>query len=305
MFTWFSFVLCTFAEYVALNVWRHLFYYSFFFFLNTLHRCTAFARIFERCSKIEDLGFAGTRPTPAGSNLVVSVLATSFSKGHNQNLRKLDLRDNFFQSNASREALFGALQAAKSLAYLDLGLCELEDDGIKKVCLALFACSLTLEHLDLSGNDVTRHGAKHIADYIRDCGGNLKTLRLEDNLELTSIGVEIIASAFRGSEAGNNIEEIQFNKCLIGAIGARALIDAFGPNGNGLPKLKHIFLNDNSFSDDILSELKVTFDYRLGDLDLNDSNGDSDDKLSEDEEEEEEEDAEKENGEPVADTLGG
>jgi len=49
----------------------------------------------------------------------------------------------------------------------------------------------------------------------------------------------------------------------------------------------------------------VTFDYRLGDLDLNDFNSDADDKLSEDEEEEEEEDAEKENGEPVADTLGG
>jgi hypothetical protein len=69
--------------------------------------------------------------------------------------------------------------------------------------------------------------------------------------------------------------------------------------------LKHIFLNENSFSDDILSELKVTFDYRLGDLDLNDFNSDADDKLSEDEEEEEEEDAEKEDGEPVADTLGG
>jgi Ran GTPase-activating protein (RanGAP) involved in mRNA processing and transport len=219
----------------------------------------------------------------------------------------LDLHDNFFQSNASHEALFRTLQATTCLVYLDLGLCELKDDGIKKVCLALFACSLTLEHLDLSGNYVTRHGAKHIADYIRDCGGNLKALRLEDNQELTSIGVEIIASAFHGSEAGNNIEEIQLNKCLIGAIGARALIAAFGPNGNDLPKLKHIFLNDNSFSDDILSKLQVAFNYRLGELDLNDSDSDADDKLSEDEEEEEEEDAEKdvkeEDLEPVADSV--
>ncbi len=209
----------------------------------------------------------------------------SLNEGHNAYLTKLDLRDNFFQSKASREALFRALQAATSLAYLDLGCCELEDDGIKKVCHALFACSSTLEHLDLSGNDVTRHGAKHIADYIRDCGGNLKTLRLEDNQELTSKGAVIIASAFRGSEDGHNIEEIQLNNCMIGAIGARALIDAFGLNGKDLPKLTNIFLNDNSFSVDILSELKVAFDYRLGELNENDSDGDADDELSDDEEE--------------------
>jgi len=256
---------------------------------------------------MEDLRFSGTRPTPVGSDLVASVLDASLSEGHNLYLMKLDLRDNFFQSKASHEALFRALQASTSLAYLDLGGCELEDDGIKKVCHALFACSSTLEHLDLSGNEVTRHGAKHIADYIRDCGGNLKTLCLEDNLELTSKGAVIIASAFRGSEDGHNIEEIQLNKCMIGAIGARALIDAFGPNGKDLPKLKHIFLNENSFSDDILSELQVAFNYRLGELDLNDSDGDADDELSEDEEEEEEEDAEKdvkeEDGEPVADSV--
>ncbi len=226
-----------------------------------------------------------------GSDLVASVLDASLSEGHNLNMRKLDLRDNFFQSKASHEALFRALQAVTSLSYLDLGGCELEDAGIKKVCHALFACRLTLEHLDLSGNEVTKHGAKHIADYIRDCGCNLKTIRLEDNLELTSKGVAIIASAFRGSEDGHNIEEIQLNKCMIGAIGARALIAAFGPNGNNLPMLRNIFLNDNSFSNDILSELQVAFDYRLGELNDNDSDGDADDELSEDEEED---------GEPVA-----
>ena len=222
-------------------------------------------------------------------------------------MRKLDLRDNFFQSKASHEALFRALQAVTSLSYLDLGGCELEDDGIKKVCHALFACSSTLEHLDLSGNEVTKYGAKHIADYIRDCGGNLKILRLEDNLELTSKGVVIIASAFRGSEDGHNIEEIQLNKCMIGAIGARALIDAYGPNGKDLPKLKNIFLNDNSFSDDILSELEVAFGYRLGELNENDSDGDADDELSDDEEEDEqddvEQDVEEEDGEPVANSV--
>lgn len=230
----------------------------------------------------------------------------SLSEGHNPNLWKLDLHDNDFKSQASHDALFRALVAATSLTYLDLGGCELEDAGIKKVCHALFACRSPLEHLDLSGNEATRHGAKHIAEYIRDCGGSLKTLRLEDNIELTSKGVVCIASAFHSSEDGHNIEEIQLNNCRIGAIGARALIDAFGPNGKDLPYLKTIFLNGNSFSEDVLSELEVAFDYRLGELDDNDSDGDADDDLSDDEAEEcEEEEGEEEGvgGEPVGDSV--
>ncbi len=230
----------------------------------------------------------GTRAGRVGSDIIAWVLATSLGEDRNPNLTKLDLHDNKFTNNASHEALFRALGAAMSLSYLDLGNCDLEDDGIKKVCHALFASNTTLELLDLSGNGVTRHGANHIAEYVRENGGNLKILRLEDNLDLTSKGVVAIASAFRGSEDVHNIEEIQLNSCMIGAIGARALIDAFGPNGNDMPNLNHIYLNGNSFADDVLSEVEVAFGHRLGVMDDNDSNGDADDELSDDEEEQEE-----------------
>ena len=248
-------------------------------------RCREFARIFEKCTRIEDLKFAGVRALRVGSDIIASVLAASLGEGRNPNLTKLDLHDCKFTNNASHDALFRALGSARSLSYLDLGNCDLEDDGIMKVCHALFASNTTLELLDLSGNSVTRHGAKHIAEYVRENGGNLKILRLEDNYELTSKGVVAIASAFRGSEDGYSIEEIQLNSCMIGAIGARALIDAFGPNGKDLPNLKHIFLNGNSFADDVLSEVEVAFDHRLGEMDDNDSDGDADDELSDDEEE--------------------
>lgn len=257
------------------------------------HSCKEFARILEKCTKLVDLRFSGTRAGKAGSDIVASALDASLAGGHNPGLEKLDLCDNVFTNKASYEALFRAIGTTTNLKYLDLRDCELEDDGIKSICHALFECDSALEHLDLSGNSVEKRGAKHIADYIRDCGGKLKTLRVEDN-ELTSKGAVSIAAAFHGSEDGHSIEEIQMNTCLVGAIGARALIDAFGPDGKDLPNLKKIYLNGNSFTDDIVGELEVAFDEKLGEMDDNDSDGDADDDLSEDEDEEEEEEVEEE-----------
>lgn len=256
--------------------------------------CKEFARILEKCTKLEDIRFSSTRAGKEGSDIVASALDASLSEGHNPNLTKLDLCDNNFANKSSHEALFRALGCTKSLTYLNLRDCELEDDGVKKVCHALFECDSALEYLDLSGNDVGKKGAKHIADYIRDCGGKLKVLHLEDNSEITSKGVECIAAAFHGSEDGHSIEEIQLNSCTIGAIGARALIDAFGPEGKDLPNLKKIYLNGNSFTEEVVGELEVAFDDRLGELDDNDSDGDADDDLTDEEEEDDEEDEEEE-----------
>ena len=238
---------------------------------------------------MEDIRFSSTRAGKAGSDIVASALDSSLEMGNNANLQQLDLCGNDFVNKASYEALFRALGTTSSLKYLDLRDCDLEDDGVKKVCHALFESDSALEHLDLSGNGVEKRGAKHIADYVRDCGGKLKILRLEDN-ELTSKGVESIAAAFHSSEDGHSIEEIQLNTCLIGAIGARSLIDAFGPDGKDLPNLKKLHLNGNSFTEEVIGELEVAFDDSLGGLDDNDSDGDADDDLSDDEDEEEEED---------------
>ena len=243
------------------------------------NRCTEFARIFTQCTRIQDLRYAGNRAQRDGSDLLASVLNSSLGNGLNLNLKKLDLYDCAFKTNASHQALFRVLVFAKSLTYLDLGGCGLEDAGVKEVCLALtHGCSI-LEHLDLSGNDVKRYGAEHIASYICKKGRNLKTLRLEDN-KLSCEGAVAIASAFHGREDVPNIEEIQLNICMIGAIGARALIEAFGPNGKNTPNLKHIFLNGNFFADDVLSEVEVAFGQRLGKMDENVSDGDADDELS-------------------------
>jgi Ran GTPase-activating protein (RanGAP) involved in mRNA processing and transport len=110
----------------------------------------------------------------------------------------------------------------------------------------------------------------------------LKVLRLEDN-ELTSKGVELIAAAFHSGEDGHAIEEIVLNANMIGTIGARALIDAFGSDGKDLPNLKSILLNKNSFNGDVVIDLKAAFQEKLGEMDDNDSNEEADDDLSSDE----------------------
>ena len=247
-----------------------------------------------------DIRFSGTRAGKAGSDIVASALDASLMDGHNPGLERLDLADNVFSNKASYEALLRALGTTSNLKYLNLRDCDLEDDGIKSICHALFECDSALEHLDLSGNCVEKQGAKHIADYLRDCGGKLKTLHIEDN-ELTSRGAVSIAAAFHSSEDGHSIEEIQMNTCLVGAIGARALIDAFGPDGKDLPNLKKIHLNGNSFAEDVVGELEVAFDDRLGEMDDNDSDGDADDDLSDEEEDEEEEEPEAEGESPAGD----
>ena len=236
-----------------------------------------------------DIRFSSTRTGKEGSDILASVLDASIAEGHNLNLVKLDLCGNNFANKSSHEALFRALGTTTSLTYLDLCDCDLEDDGVKKICHALFECDSALEYLDLSGNGVEKRGAKHIADYLRDCGGKLKVLHLEDN-ELTSKGVESIAAAFHSSDDGHSIEVIKMNTCEIGAIGARALIDAFGPDGKDLPNLKNIFLNGNSFTEDVLGELEAAFDDRLGEMDDNDSDGEADDNLSDDDDDDDEED---------------
>jgi Ran GTPase-activating protein (RanGAP) involved in mRNA processing and transport len=238
---------------------------------------------------LEDIRFSSTRAGKIGSDIVASALDASLGEGLNPKLVKLDLCDNSFANKASHGALYRALGSTTSLIYLNLRDCDLGDDGVQKICHALFESDSALEHLDLSGNCVEKRGAKHIADYIRDCGGKLKILHLEDN-EMTSKGVESIAAAFHGSEDGHSIEEIQLNTCMVGAIGARALIDAFGPDGKDLPNLKKMFLNGNSFAEDVLGELVVAFDDRLGEMDDNDSDGDADDNLSDDDEEDDGED---------------
>eukprot|EP00985_Skeletonema_marinoi_P020965 scaffold12616_cov199-Skeletonema_marinoi.AAC.1 len=238
--------------------------------------CRQFARILEKSSKLTDIRFSSTRAGRDGSDIVASALDVALEEGRNANLEKLDLCDNNFGNKASQDALFRALGCTASLSYLDLRDCELEDDGVKKVCHALVGSDSALEHLDLSGNTVEHRGAKQIANYIRDSGGKLKGLCLDDN-DLKSKGVVHIASAFHGSGDGHAIERLQLNFTACGAIGARALIEAFGPGGKSGAELTKICLDGNYFKEDVVGELGHAFNDVLVEMEDNNSDGEEED----------------------------
>lgn len=264
--------------------------------------CKEVSRLLEKSQDLTDLRFSSTRARTEGSDIFASALDSCLTDGRNANLTRLDLCDNNFVNKPSQEALFRALSNTKVLTYLNLSDCELGDDGVKKICHALFDSDSSLEHLNLSANELTHRGAKHVAEYIQDCVG-LKCLRMEDN-ELTSKGAELIAKAFHIGDDGSAIEEIQLIGNSIGTIGARALIDAAGPHEKDMPNLKTILLNNNSFNAEVLAELEATFQDKLGELDENDSDGEADDDLSSDDEDSSgEEDADDEKVDNLADAM--
>jgi Ran GTPase-activating protein 1 len=236
--------------------------------------CREFARILEKSKELMDVRFSSTRARQEGTNILARALKTCLTGGRNPSLQKLDLCDNHFDSCESQIDLCEALAATKHLTYLDLSDCELGDDGVQEVCCSLSKSDAQLEHLDLGSNELTGQGAEHVANYIRDCAA-LRVLRMKDN-DITSDGVVLIAAAFRVSEARGTVEELLLDSNNIGTKGARALIDVYGPDGKGMPNLKSISLNRNSFTEHVVAELGAAFQDKLLEIDENDLEGKAD-----------------------------
>jgi len=238
--------------------------------------CRAFARIISKCTdKLEDVRFSGTRAGREGSLFISSSLEKLGDKI--VNLKYLDLADNSFGLEGG-STLAKCLRRCANLTNLNLRDCILEDDATGKVCRALWASDAPLEKLDLSGNELSKKGARSIADFLEESQGTLKILHCEEN-ELTSKGVAYIAGAL-----GQNLEDIRlgFNECS--SIGAVALMTAYGNNGEGMPSLKTISLDGNAFLPSDVDQLSKTFGDILENMEDNDEDGGEDHDLSEDSE---------------------
>lgn len=250
--------------------------------------CESFARILHRCtSTLTDIRFGMTRAGEEGSAVIAAALD---ELGDNVgNLRRLDLSDNTFRE-ASSVVLCRALTRCGNLVRLNLRDCCLDDEseGTARVCHAIFGGSMELEHLDLSGNEMSSRGAESLADILDDlAGASLKVLAVEDN-ELSSLGVKKIARALYNAgiaaeeegEAGCTLEHLQLGNTECGNIGARALLDAYR-GGPGLPALVKIELDNNGFSADMVAELTAVFggDEKLPVMDDNDEDAGFDDDV--------------------------
>ena len=236
--------------------------------------CRAFARIISKCTdKLEDIRFSGTRAGREGSLFISSSLDNLGTKIIN--LKYLDLADNSFGLEGG-SILAKALRRCVNLVCLNLRDCVLEDDATGSVCRALWSADAPLEQLDLSGNEITKKGAKSIAELLEESQETMKVLHCEEN-ELTSKGVAYIAGAL-----GPHYEEIRlgFNEC--GSIGAQALITSCGENGEGIPELKSISLDGNMFPESDVKQLITCFGDKLDEMEDNDDEDDVDEELSED-----------------------
>jgi len=238
--------------------------------------CMAFAQILSKCTnKLEDIRFSGTRAGREGSLLISSALE-NLGQGI-INLKNLDLADNSFGSHGG-SLLAKALRRCVNLTSLNLRDCVLEDDATGEVCRAVWTSDAPLEFLDLSGNEITKKGAKSIAELIEENESNLRVLHCEEN-EMTSKGVSYIAAAL-----GGHIEEIRLGSNECGNVAASAVMTAYGENGSGMPNLKSIHLDYNMFSKDTVKELIECFGDKLPEMEDNVDDDDVDDNLSEDEE---------------------
>jgi len=239
--------------------------------------CTAFAEILSNSSRLEDVRFSGTRAGRPGSVRVAEAMDALGPMGVG-NVSRWDLADNTFGVDGGA-ALAKALARCPKLVYLNLRDCTLEDEGTISVCKALVESGCPLQHLDLSGNEITSKGAKAVASILKSFSSTLTVLFMEEN-EMTSRGVAAIADAISACDM-SALQEVKLGMNECGNIGGRAIVAA-------APKmscLKKIELDANMFSEEVVELLHDAYGELLVEMEDNDDEEDPDEDLEEEDEE--------------------
>ena len=230
--------------------------------------CEAFARILSQTTdKLVDVRFSGTRTGRDGSIL----LANALDRDSFKHVKKLDLADNSFGPEGA-QILSRTLVRCFQLEYLNLRDCVLEDGGVERICHALFgsdSSSDTLQHLDVSGNEITARASASLADLLEECN-QLQIFHAEEN-EMTSRGFQKLAKSLPST-----LQEIKLGCNECGNIGAKALMSIH----NSLNQLHTLHIDGNFFSTYIVQDLERTFGDKLIPFEDNDEDADVDDELS-------------------------
>ena len=209
--------------------------------------CQAFADIIRLCSReLVDIRFSSTRASREGS-LVIAKALQGLISGHGVEIERLDLADNSFGIESTRE-LCQLLKCCSKLQYLDLRDCLLGDDGFKILVFALLESSCDLQYFDVSANDLTKDVSHDIRSLLKH-NPNLSVFRAEEN-ELQSQGIACIVKSISGSVTKLHLGA---NEC--GSAGAKAVIEA----KSRLPQLTSLGLDENMFSTEDVNILEATY----------------------------------------------
>ena len=148
--------------------------------------------------KLLDFKYTSSR----GDRTGVDALCVALSSA--RNLRKLDLHDNIFAEPLGLALGSSLSSGLRNLVHLDLGDTLLRDEGVAGLASGLLSgCALSLEHLDLSCNEISDKGAAAIGK----CLSGLKRLRvlmLQEN-ELEDNGAKLISKALKLRGIGGGV----------------------------------------------------------------------------------------------------
>jgi Ran GTPase-activating protein (RanGAP) involved in mRNA processing and transport len=162
----------------------------------------------------------------------------------NKTITSLSLVDNPFgrNSTAARIILEG-LHSNTALEQLDLGNCELNDQGMSILATALAIRNVSILELDLQWNDITSMGVRALVDDHVEVVKTLTKLSLSGN-SIRCEGATILANALEDN-ALPSLKELQLDSCGIRDDGFVALASALKQNTS----LQILDLGWNTFGD--------------------------------------------------------
>ena len=149
------------------------------------------------------------------------------------------------------KCLVNALQNHPQISTIDVGDCELTDDGLQQICILLppDEGKMCLNTLTLTGNkNITQMGWTYLAIAIA-ASSKLQNLYLDYN-KIGNHGAGVLAVALASSTM---LEKVDLEGCGITDPGAELLFDVVA---NYPTSLKEINLMDNDISDELLEQIK-------------------------------------------------
>lgn len=247
-----------------------------------------FGQIVRSCPSLSVIKYAQVRAGLEGTRAVLQGIVDNTQL----NLVSLNLNGGKLFSQDADDAidLLGqALVQNATLTHLDIGDCELMDDGMNRVTPFLLEAGLSLESLNLSENELSPDCCNGIAEILGAQRPTLRSFHAYTN-EFTSAGVEMLMGAY--AEEGAVLEVIDLTDNQLGHRASVALERA------QLSNLTYVKLSGNGFPLRDVTRLENRFGGALEELEDNDEDAEFDDELDEEEDEEIEEEVQEANANP-------
>ncbi|KAI4896316.1 hypothetical protein NFI96_027693 [Prochilodus magdalenae] len=179
--------------------------------------------------------------------------------------KELDLK----KYNTTREGRRRLIPAVENCRNALVSACRLKEDSAKILGSALLSSECRLKELDLSYNNLTKHGVKFVVQGLQSPYCGVEILRLSGNMIDEDCCTDL-ASVLRHSF----LRELILDKSNIGDVGAERLCSGLSPNC----QLQMLGLRECKLSEkacfcltEVLSSCSVLRELNLGDNDLRDS----------------------------------